>query len=96
MEAPAIRSNSESKSLGREWFREIHRSKPSRVSLLPRLLDPSSYPPLFPPFCPPGERILSSSFYFLVSDGTGDPGPPVSPPRARKGEYLRVFEDCTK
>lgn len=33
-----------------------------------------------------GECILFNSF-FLVSDGSSDSGPPVSPPRARKGEY---------
>lgn len=26
-------------------------------------------------------------FFFLVSDGSSDSGPPVSPPRARKSEY---------
>lgn len=26
-------------------------------------------------------------FFSLVSDGSGDSSPPVSPPRARKGEY---------
>lgn len=26
-------------------------------------------------------------FFFLVSDGSSDSSPPVSPPRARKGEY---------
>ena len=33
-----------------------------------------------------GECILFNSF-FLISDGSSDSSPPVSPPRARKGEY---------
>ena len=84
MEAPAIRSNSE--ILGPRIVPRRSTDRSPRVSLLPLLLDipppPPHLLPFFTPFYPSGERILSSFFYFLVTDGTGDPGPPVSPPRA--------------
>lgn len=36
-------------------------------------------------------RMHFIQFFFLVSDGSGDSGPPVSPPRARKGECILRF-----
>lgn len=56
------------------------------------------WPPPLPPirtslrclfFClpRPSNAFLFNSFFFLVSDGSSDSSPPVSPPRARKGEY---------
>lgn len=50
----------------------------------PLLLGTSFHRPL-PFFCL--RRMHFIQFFFLVSDGSGDSGPPVSPPRARKGEY---------
>lgn len=35
----------------------------------------------------PANVFYSILFFLLVSDGSSDSGPPVSPPRARKGEY---------
>lgn len=51
---------------------------PLRISLLPSNA-------FFLPSRP--ANVFYSILFFLVSDGSSDSGPPVSPPRARKGEY---------
>lgn len=59
---------------------------PSIPPFLRHLLRTSFYRPM-PFFCLRVRRMHFIQFFFLLSDGSGDSGPPVSPPRARKGEY---------
>lgn len=62
---------------------------PTLQPFLRRLLFPRSEPASDAFFLSPAsiECIFIQFFFFLVSDGSSDPSPPVSPPRARKGEY---------